>query len=158
MVRTLLAGDQADELGQHSRQSRTGDRYHGCRGVGRGGCERHAAHLRWLPPGPSRDGSARRRNLLEQSYGCRDHGDRPHTRSHIRRCEAVPDRQSAFGLRAVPGAAVFVVVAQTVEIALAFAVAFAQAIELALALAFDVIVSITVIIAIRVGDRLRPAT
>ena len=48
MVGNILAGDQAGELGQHPGQSRSGDRHHGCRGVGGGGCERHAAHLRWL--------------------------------------------------------------------------------------------------------------
>ena len=69
MVGNILAGDQAGELGQHPGQSRSGDRHHGCRGVGGGGCERHAAHLRWLPRRRCPGDSANRRDLLEPSCG-----------------------------------------------------------------------------------------
>ena len=168
MVGNILAGDQAGELGQHPGQSRSGDRHHGCRGVGGGGGERHASHLRWLPrrrcPGPS----ANRRDLLEPSCGRPGPGGQP----RIRQGEAVPGRQSARDPRPVPGPAVAVAVvvilaravtrapgvalavklaqaveialavklAQAVEIALALAVKLAQAVEIALALAvaFDV--------------------
>ena len=49
MVRLALAGHKACELGQHPGSSWTGDRRRGCRSVGRGGGERYAAYLPWLP-------------------------------------------------------------------------------------------------------------
>ena len=98
MVGTILAGDQAGELGQHPGQSRSGDRHRGCRGVGRGGCERHAAHLRWLPRRTCPGASANRQDLLEQSCGRPGLGDRP----RIRHGEAVPGRQSVRDPRPVP--------------------------------------------------------
>jgi hypothetical protein len=111
MAREVFAGDQAGELGQHPRQSRTGDRGRGCRGMGRGGCERHAADLRWLPrrscPGapanwfPRRRCSSdpgKRRDLLEKSCGRSGYEASP----HIRRREAVSDRQSVLGLLVIP--------------------------------------------------------
>ena len=55
---TILAGDQADELGQHPSPSRSGDRYYSCRGMARGGRECHAAHLHWLPSRACPDGPA----------------------------------------------------------------------------------------------------
>ena len=154
MVGNILAGDQAGELGQHPGQSRSGDRHHGCRGVGGGGCERHAAHLRWLPRRRCPGASANRRDLLEPSCGRPGLGERP----RIRRGEAFPGRQSARDPRPVPGPTVAVAVvvilahtvtlapgvalavklAQAVEIALAQAVQLALALALALAVAFDV--------------------
>ena len=158
MVGNILAGDQAGELGQHPGQSRSGDRHHGCRGVGGGGCERHAAHLRWLPRRRCPGASANRRDLLEPSCGRPGLGERP----RIRQGEAVPGRQSARDPRPVPGptvaVAVVVILAHTVvhagtlapgvalavklaqAVAIALAVKLAQAVEIALALAvaFDV--------------------
>ncbi len=135
MVGNILASNQAGELGQHPGQSRSGDRHHRCGGVGGGGCERHAAHLRWLPrrrcPGPS----ANRRDLLEPSYGRPGPGGQP----RIRQGEAVPGRQSARDPRPVPGppvtVAVAVILAHAVTLApgVALAVKLAQAVEIALA-------------------------
>ncbi len=155
MVGNILAGDQAGELGQHPGQSRSGDRHHGRRGVGGGGCERHAAHLRWLPRRRCSGTSANRRDLLEPSCGRPGLGGQP----RIRQGEAVPGRQSARDPRPAPGPTVAVVVilahapgvALAVKLApgvalvklaqaVALAVKLAQAVEiaLALALAFDV--------------------
>ena len=136
----ILAGDQAGELGQHPGQSRSGDRHDGCRGVGRCGCERAAAHIRWLtrrtgPGGPDNwlprhtdpGRPDQRRDLREESCGRPGHDGCSGQRGcpHIRRCEAVPDLRSALSLRVVPGPA----------LAFAFAFAVAQALEIALALA-----------------------
>jgi hypothetical protein len=157
MVRALLAGDQADELGQHPGQSRTGGRHHGCRGVGRGGRERPAAHLHWLPrgtcPGASANpaSGAKCQNVLVQSCYRSGHDDRP----RILTCKAVPNRQSALGLRiAGPTVVLAFAVAHAVEIALtqAVKVAVEVAVPFTLILAFDVTVSIPV------EDRLRPVT
>ena len=167
MVHEVLAGDQVAELGQHPSLSRSGDRHDGCRGVGRGGCERHAAHLRWLPcricsgdPDnwlPRRtcpDSPDKRRDLLEKSCRRPSHGDRP----HICRCEAVPHRHSALSLRVVPGPTA--TVAPGIEVALAFTlaqvIAFAFAITLAFtfALAFANDVALTLVILVK--DGLRP--
>lgn len=148
MVGNILAGDQAGEVGQHPGQSGSGDRHHGCRGVGGGGCERHAAHLRWLPRRRCPGASANRQDL-EPSCGRPSLGGRP----RIRQGEAVPGRQSACDPRPVPGPTVAVAVvilahtiahavtvAPGVAVAVAFAVAFDVAFVLALAfvLAFNV--------------------
>ena len=131
MVGNILAGDQAGEVGQHPGQSGSGDRHHGCRGVGGGGCERHAAHLRWLPRRRCPGASANRRDLLEPSCGRPSLGERP----RIRQGEAVPGRQSACDPRPVPGptvaVAVVVILAHTVTLApgVALAVKLAQAVE-----------------------------
>ena len=79
MVRLVLAGHQACELGQHPGPSRTGDRRRGCRTVGRGGGERYAAYLPWLPRcvcagAPAKHGQCQRRpgqrrDLPEESRG-----------------------------------------------------------------------------------------
>jgi hypothetical protein len=150
MVGNILAGDQAGELGQHPGQSRSGDRHHGCRGLGGGGCERHATHLRWLPRRTCPDASANRRDLLEPSCGRPGLGERP----RIRQGEAVPGRQPARDPRPIPGptvaVAVVVILAHTVAHApgVALAVKLAQAVEIALALdvavAFDVAFALAV--------------
>jgi hypothetical protein len=152
MVGNILAGDQAGELGQHPGQSRSGDCHHGCRGVGGGGCERHAAHLRWLPRRTCPGASANRQDLLEPSCDRPGLGERP----RIRQGEAVPGPQSARDPPPVPGptvvVAVVAILARTVAHApgvalavklaqaVALAVKLAQAVEIALALAvtFDV--------------------
>ena len=156
MVREDLAGDQEGELGQHWSQSRNGDRRRGHRAVGRGGRERHAAHVRWPQPRPCPDSSARCPDVLEQSSGHRDHAARTRDRLHIRRREAVPDRRSALSPRAAPGpavavvlAAIVLVLAQAVEIVLIFA----QAVEIALVLASGVTLPV---IALPGSDALRP--
>jgi hypothetical protein len=115
MGRQILAGDQAGELEEHSGPSRSGDRHDGCRGVGRGGCGRPAAYLRWLPRCTGRPADwlprrtcpgtpDKRRDPGEESCDRIGHGDR----LHIRHCAAVPDGHSAFGLRAVSGPTVAV--------------------------------------------------
>ena len=137
MVGTILAGDQAAELEQHPGQSGSGDRHHGCRGVGGGGCERHAAHLRWLPRRRCPGTSANRWDLLEPSCGRPSLGERP----RIRQGEAVPGRQSTCDPRPVPGptvaVAVVVILARTVAhsvtLAPGVAVKLAQAVEIAIA-------------------------
>ena len=139
MVGNILAGDQAGEVGQHPGQSGSGDRHHGCRGVGGGGRECHATHLRWLPRRRCPGASANRRDLREPSCGRPGLGDRP----RIRQGEAFPGRQSASDPRPVPGptvAVVVVILARTVTLApgVVLAVELAQAVEIALALAFDV--------------------
>ncbi len=142
MVGNILAGDQAGELEQHPGQSRSGDRHHGGRGVGGGGCERHAAYLRWLPRRSCPGDSANRRDLLEPTCGRPGLGGQP----RICQGEAVPGRQSARDPRPVPGpavaVAVVVILARAVTRApgVALAVKLAQAVEIALALAvaFDV--------------------
>ncbi len=148
MVGSILAGDQAGELGQHPGQSRSGDRRHGCRGVAGGGCERHAAYLRGLPRRRCPGDSANRRDLLEPSCGRPGLGGQP----RIRQGEAVPGRQSARDPRPAPGptvaVAVVVIRALAVKLApgVALAVKLAQAVALAvklaqalaLAVAFDV--------------------
>ena len=81
------------------------------------------------------------------------HGDRP----HIRRCEAVPDRHSALGLRVVPGPTVAVALARLRG--LAFDIVFAQAVEIALALAFAVAFALafaSVVISVAVALRRSP--
>ena len=173
MVGNILAGDQAGELGQHPGQSRSGDRHHGCRGVGSGGCERHAAHLRWLPRRTCPGASATLRGLLKPSCGHPGHVSRP----CIRPGEAVADRQSTRNPRPVPGPTIAVAVvilarahvpgvalavklAQAVEIALAeaveiaLAVKLAQAVEIALAVALAVAFDVARVIP--VGDALMP--
>ena len=163
----ILAGDQAGEPGQHPGQSRSGDRHHGCRGVGSGRCERYAAHLRWLPRRRCPGASANRRDLLEPSCGRVGLGGEP----RIRQGEAVPDRQSTRNPRPVPGPTIAVAVvilaragahvpgvalavklAQAVEIALA--VKLAQAVEIALAVALAIAFDVARVIP--VGDALMP--
>ena len=160
---TIRAGDQAGELGQHPGPSRTGGRHRGCRAVGRGGRDRHAAHLRRPPRRTCPDGPACRlprhpspgrpdqRRDLGESYGRPDHGGR----SHIRRCEAVPGPYSAPGVRAVPVPAA--ALARGVEIALAQAFEVTLAFEVALALALAVEVALALALVIPVADGLRPA-
>ncbi len=153
MVGNILAGDQAGELGQHPGQSRTGDRHHGCRGVGGGGCERHAAHLRRLPrrrcPGPS----ANRRDLLEPSCGRPGLGGQP----RIRQGEAVPGRQSARDPRPVLGppvtVAIVVILAHAVTFppGVALAVKLAQAVALAVKLAQAVEIAVEIAVAFDVA-------
>ncbi len=118
MAGNILAGDQAGELGEHPGQSRSGDRHRGCRGMGGGGRERHAAHLRWPPRRSCPGDSANRRDLLKPSCG---RPGRPGLGSQprIRQGEAVPGRQSARDLRPVPGPTVAVVVILAVVVKLA---------------------------------------
>jgi hypothetical protein len=154
MVGNILAGDQAGEVGQHPGQSGSGDRHHGCRGVGGGGCERHAAHLRWLPRRRCPGASANRQDLVEPSCGRSGLGERP----RIRRGEAVPDRQSAHDPRPVPdptaAVAVAVILARTVAHAVAhdpgvaLAVKLAQAVEIAVKLAQAVEIALAVVLAV----------
>ncbi len=163
MGRTILAGDQVGELGEHPGQSRSGDRRHGCRDVGCGGCERHAAHLcrlprricsgcpaNWLPPRHNCPDSPGKR---EESCARPGKGDCP----HIRLCEAVSDHHSALGLRAAPGPTV---VARAVEIAVAVEIAFAVALTLAVAVAVEIAFAVAFAVAfafvIPVSDGLRP--
>ncbi len=160
---TIRAGDPAGELGQHPGQSRTGGRHRGCRGVGRGGRDGHAAHLcrppgRTCPDGPAnrlpRHARPDKRRDLGESCGRPDHGNR----SQIRRCEAVPGPHSALSLRVVPGPAA--AVARGLEIAFTQAFEVAQALEVAFALAFEVAFALAlafaVALVIRVADGLRP--
>jgi hypothetical protein len=113
----------------------------GCRGVGRDGCERHAAHLRGLPRRTRPDAPVNRllrskcpcspdklRGLLEESRG---HGGRP----YVRGGEVIPDCYSARTLRIVPSPAV------------------ASGVEITLALAYDVALAFL----ISVADGLRSA-
>lgn len=163
MGRSILAGDHAGEAGQHSGQSWSGDRYDGCRGVGRGGCDRHPARLRWLPRCPCPGGPAnwllrntcpgrpdKRRDLPEESCGRPGHGDCP----HIRRCQAVYGLHSALSVRVVPGPTL----THTLTIAVAFTIALAftltQALEIALAEA--VALALAFALVIPVADGLRP--
>ena len=128
MVGNILAGDQAGELGQHPGQSRSGDRHHGCRGMGFGGCERHAAHLRWLSRRSCPGDSANRRDLLlEPPRGRPGLGGQP----RIPQGEAVPGRQSVRDPRLVPGPTVVV----AVVVILAHAVTLAPAVALVVKLA-----------------------
>ena len=157
----LLAGDQAGELGHYSGQSRSGDRYDGCCGMGRGGCDRHPVHLRRLPrctcqgdpanwlirhtcPGYP----AKRRDLLTGSCGHPGPGDRP----HVRRGQAVSGLHSAHIVRVVPGPTV--TLARTLAFALDFAVALK--ITFVLALAFALALALVLRILIPVADGLRP--
>jgi len=162
MVGNILAGDRAGKLGQHPGQSRSGDRHHGCRGVGGGGCERDAAHLRWLPRRGCSGVSANRRDLLEPSCGRPGLGGQP----RIRQGEAVPGRQSARDPPPVPGptvaVAVVVILAHAVSLAhavtlapgVALAVKLAQAVEIALALVLAVALDVAFARVIPVGDAL----
>jgi|SRR6185312_655784 hypothetical protein len=144
MVRAALTGDQAGELEWNPGQSRSGDRRHGYRSVGGGGCERHDAHLRRLrrskcPGGPDNSLPHRkcsgdpdeRGDLLEESRGRAD-------RLQIRRCQAIPDRHPALGLYADPGPIGAVAHGRDLARALAFDVIFVPAVEIARALAFCV--------------------
>lgn len=169
MVGNVLAGDQAVELGQHPGQSWSGDRHRGCRGVGGGGCERDAAHLRWLRRRTCPGASANRADLVEPSCGRPSLGER----SRIRRGDAVRARQSARVPRPVlgPTAAVVVILTRTVvhtgtvvpglalavklawAVAIALAVKLAQAVEIALALALALAFDVARVIP--VGDALR---
>jgi hypothetical protein len=162
VVHEVLAGNQVAELGRHPSSSRSGDRHDGCRGVGRGGCERHAAHLRWLPcricsvhPDnwlPRRTyphSPTKRRDLLEKSCARPGHGDRP----HICRREAVPDRHSALSLRVVPGPTA--TVAPGIEIAIAFTLAQVVTITLAFAFALAFANDVALTLVIPVSDGLR---
>jgi len=166
MVREDLAGDQGGELGQHWSQSRNGDRHRGHRAVGRGGRERHPAHVRWLQARSCPDSSARRPDVLEQSRGPGTRGHRTRDRPHIRRREAVPDRQSALSPRAALGPAVVLVFARAAAIVLVFARAaavvlvFAQAVEVVLVFAQAVEIASALVlasgVALAVSDALRP--
>ena len=149
MVGNILAGDQAGELGQYQGQSRSGDRHHGCRGVGGGGCERHAAHLRWLPRRRCPGASANRRDLLEPSCGRPGLGGQP----RIRQGEAVPGRQSARDPPPVPGPTVAVAVvvlahAVTLTPGVALAVKLAKAVEIAVKLAQAVEIALALVLAV----------
>ncbi len=174
MVGNILAGDQVGELGQHPGQSRSGDRHHGCRGVGGGGCERHAAHLRWLPRRSCPGDSANRQDLLEPSRGRPGLGGQ----SRIRQGKAVPGRQSAcdprpvsgptvavavvvilaLAVKLVPGVAVVVklvpAVALAVELAqaVALAVELAQAVALAVELAQAIVLVLFLVLAIKLAQ------
>ncbi len=159
MVGNILAGDQAGELGQHPGQSRSGHRHHRCRGVGGGGCERHAAHLRWLPRRRCSGASANRRDLLEPTCGRPGLGGQP----RIRQGEAVPGRQSARDPRSVPGptvaVAVVVILAHAVTLArgVALAVKLAQAVEIALAVKLALAVEIAQAVEIALAVKLAQA-
>ena len=158
MGRGILAGDQAGELEQYSGQSRPGDRYGGCCGVGRGGCDRHTVHLRWLPrctcqAGPANwlthhtcpGNPAKRRDLLGESCGRPGHGDRP----HIRRCQAVSGLHSAHSVRVVSDPTV--ALAGTLEFALALEFAFTLGLEFAIGLGF----ALEIAFVIHVADHLK---
>ena len=119
---------------------------------------RHAAHFYRLPltcPG----GSAEHQDPLEQPCGGPDHGGgrRDHGgrlqdgRCYIRCHHAVPNRQPA-GLCPPSGPAVAVTLAQAVEIGVAVAVEISLAHHLAVA---DYLV-FALILAIPVGDGVRP--
>jgi hypothetical protein len=162
VVHEVLVGDQVAELGRHPSPSRSGDRHDGCRGVGRGGCEHHAAHLRWLPcricsghPDnwlPRRTyphSPAKRRDLFEKSCGRPGHGDRP----HICRRETVPHRHSALSLRVVPGPTA--TVAPGIEVALTFTLAQLIAFAFAITLAFTFALASANGVALTVEDGLR---
>jgi hypothetical protein len=162
MGRNIRAGDQLPELGQHPGLSRSCDRYDSCRCVGRGGCERHAAHLRWVarricqgdpdnwlprrtcPHGPDK------RRPPEKSCGRPGHGDRP----RIRRREAVPHRHSALSLRVVPSPTA--AVTPGIEIVIAVAFTLAQVIAITLAFAFAPANNVALTLVIPVSDGLRP--
>jgi hypothetical protein len=154
------------ELGQHPGPSWSHDRHRGCRALGRGGRDRHAAHLRWPPRRTCPDGPASRfprhtcpcrsaqpRDLGE-CYGRPDHGGR----SQIPHYEPVRGPYSALSLRAGPVPAV--ALAQGVEVTLAQAFELAQAfvLALALALAVEVALAVDIVLAILVADGLRSAT
>ena len=158
MGRGILAGDQAGELEQYSGQSRPGDRYSGCCGVGRGGCDRHPVHLRWLPRCTCQGGPAnwlihhtcpgdpaKRRDLLGESCGRPGHGDR----LHIRRCQAVSGLHSAHGVRVVSDPTV------TLAGTLAFALEFAFALEIVLVFALALAFALALRIVIPVADDVR---
>ena len=112
------------KLGQHPGQSRSGDRRHGRRAVGRGGGERHAAHLRGLPRRACPGGSAKRQDLLEQSRGATAAPPRPRTaaattgRREPSHRQAVPDLRAARVCASLPRptVAVAVALAQAVEV------------------------------------------
>ena len=137
MVDNIQPGDQAAELEQHPGQSRSGDRHHGCRGMGRGGRDRYAVHLRWLPRRSGPGASANRGDLVEPSSGCLSCSER----SPIRRGEVVPGRQSARDPRPVPGPTVAVVVLvyaatlAVIKLAEAAQIGLAQAAAIGVALA-----------------------
>ena len=183
MGRGLLAGDQAGELEQYPGQSRSGDRYGGCRGVGRGGRDRHPAHLRWLPRRTCPGGSAnrlprhtdpaspdRRRDLLKGSCGRPGQADRP----RIGRGQAFSGLHSAHSARVAtsPTVAVALVLGFALALALALEIAlefaFTFALEIALAVAVEISLSLSlsleiavalavvVILVIPVADGLRP--
>jgi hypothetical protein len=129
VARSTFPGGQVDELGKHPRQSRSGGRHHGCRGMDRGCGQRSAADLRRLPSGtgpaisanwlPGRTGpgsSVIGRDLLAPSRDRPGHANRP----GIRLCPAVPHCRSAVRQRVVAGPTVAILVlAQPVRVALA---------------------------------------
>jgi hypothetical protein len=157
MGRGILAGDQAGELGHYPGQSRSGDRYDGCCGVGRGGCDRHPVHFRWLSCRTCQGGPAnrlprhtdpaspdRRRDLLEGSCGRPGHGDRP----RIGRGQAVSGLHSAHSARVATGPTLAVALvpgfALTLALEIALEFAFTFALEIALVLGFAYVLVIPV--------------
>ena len=134
--------------------------------MGRGGCERPAAHLRWLPcgtcPGASAnwlprctnpDSGAKCRNVLAQSCYRPGHDDRPRILSR----KAVLTCQSALGLRVTAPTVVFALaVAVEIPLAQAVEITVAQAVEIALS--FILVLAFDVTVTIRVEDRLRSVT
>ena len=176
MVRLALARHKATELGQHPGSSWTGNRRRGCRSVGRGGGERYAAYLPWLPRcvcagGPAKYGRCQRRpgrcqDLAEESRGHPGYRRRP----RIGCGEVVPGRCSALGLRVVPGPiAVFasgagfvpalpvafdeVALAEAIEVGFAFPIAFGVTVAYALALAVTVAYALALVIPLADGLR-----
>jgi hypothetical protein len=159
MVCLVLAGHQACELGKHPGRSRTGDRRRGCRTVGRGGRERYAAYLPWLPRcvcagasakyGPCQRCPGQRRDLPEESRGRPGYSRRP----GIGRGEVIPCRYAALGLRGVPGPIAVFASGAAVALTLAFdEVALAKAIEVgfALPIAFGVTIAFGVALVVTV--------
>jgi hypothetical protein len=131
--------------------------------VDRGSCDRHPAHLGWLPCCTCPDGpanwfllhtcsasAAKRRDHPEESRGSPGHGDRP----HIRHRQAVYGLHSAPSVRVVPGPTISLALA--VEIALALSLAVAVAVEIALSFAFAVEIALALSLVIPVADGLRP--
>ena len=139
MVRAILAGDQAGELEWYPGQSRSDDRRRGCRAVGGGGCERHAAHPRWPRHRTCPGGPDKRRDLLEASCGHRGHVDHP----RVRCGQAFPDRYPALGLRVDSGPIGAVARDDDFARALAFYVVLAPAVEIARAIAFSLTLTLT---------------
>jgi hypothetical protein len=173
MVRLVLAGHQASELGRLPGPSWTGGRRRGCRSVGRGGGERHDAYLLRLSRcvcagapakyGPYQGRPGQRRDLAGESRGCRPgYSGRP----GIWRGYVVPGRWAALGLCGVPGPiAVFaagaalalaldeVALAKAIEVGLALPIAFG--VTLAYGVAFGVTLAYVLAFVIPVADGLR---
>ena len=159
----ILAGDQAGELEQYSGQSRSGDRYGSCRGVGHGGRDRHPVHLRWLPrctcPGGPADKLPRHtcpaspdrcRYLLEGSCGRPGQSDR----LHICRGQAVSRLHSAQCARVVTGPTLALALALEIVLGFAFTVALEIVLGFALTVALEIALVLGFAFVIPVADGL----